>query len=80
MSALTPTAFETRTVHAGREDFGSLGVHAPPIDLSTTYPVADLDVGTAFAKATSTNIGAGISGNFGLTWPHRYTRPSAGAQ
>ncbi len=37
-------------------------------------------VGAAFAKATSTNIGAGISGNFGLTWPHRYTRPSAGAQ
>ena len=37
-------------------------------------------IGAAFAKATSTNIGAGISGNFGLTWPHRYTRPSAGAQ
>ena len=32
-------------------------------------------VGTAFAKATSTNIGAGISGNFGLVWEHRYTRP-----
>ncbi|MEO5962283.1 MAG: aminotransferase class I/II-fold pyridoxal phosphate-dependent enzyme, partial [Thermomonas sp.] len=47
MSASTPTAFETRTVHAGREDFASLGVHAPPIDLSTTYPIADLDVGTA---------------------------------
>jgi hypothetical protein len=31
-------------------------------------------VGTAFAKATSTNIGAGISGNFGLVWEHRYTR------
>jgi hypothetical protein len=37
-------------------------------------------VGAAFAKATSTNIGAGVSGNFGLTWPHRYTRPSVGAQ
>jgi len=32
--------------------------------------------GIAFSKAISTNIGAGISGNFGLTWPHRYTRPS----
>jgi methionine-gamma-lyase len=47
MSASTPSAFETRVVHAGREDFMQLGVHAPPIDLSTTYPVTDLDVGTA---------------------------------
>ena len=33
-------------------------------------------VGAVFSKATSTNIGAGISGNFGLLWPHRYTRIS----
>lgn len=39
--------FDTLAVHAGREDFQRLCVHAPPIDLSTTYPVADLDVGTA---------------------------------
>ena len=39
--------FDTLAVHAGREDFPDLGVHAPPIDLSTTYPVADLQVGTA---------------------------------
>lgn len=38
---------ETLGVHAGREDFSDLGVHAPPIDLSTTYPVRDLDEGTA---------------------------------
>lgn len=38
---------QTRAVHAGREDFSELGVHAPPIDLSTTYPVRDLDEGTA---------------------------------
>ncbi|PZO10083.1 MAG: cystathionine gamma-synthase [Lysobacteraceae bacterium] len=41
------TRIETLAVHAGREDFIALGVHAPPIDLSTTYPVTDLDVGTA---------------------------------
>lgn len=35
--------FATRAVHAGREDFIELGVHAPPIDLSTTYPTPDLD-------------------------------------
>lgn len=39
--------FQTTAVHAGREDFGELCVHAPPLDLSTTYPVADLAVGGA---------------------------------
>lgn len=38
---------ETLGVHAGREDFADLGVHAPPLDLSTTYPVRDLAEGTA---------------------------------
>ena len=38
---------ETLAVHAGREDFTRIGVHAPPIDLSTTYPTPDLAVGTA---------------------------------
>lgn len=38
---------DTLTVHAGREDFAELGVHAPPLDLSTTYPVRDLEQGTA---------------------------------
>lgn len=38
---------DTLAVHAGREDFVELGVHAPPIDLSTTYPVCDLAEGTA---------------------------------
>ncbi|WP_449446018.1 trans-sulfuration enzyme family protein [Thermomonas brevis] len=39
--------FQTTAVHAGREDFGDLCVHAPPLDLSTTYPIADLNVGSA---------------------------------
>lgn len=39
--------FDTRAVHAGREDFSQLCVHAPPLDLSTTYPVTDLATGTA---------------------------------
>lgn len=34
-------AFATRAVHAGRQDLAALGVHAPPIDLSTTYPAVD---------------------------------------
>jgi cystathionine beta-lyase/cystathionine gamma-synthase len=44
-------AFETRTVHAGREDLGTLGVHAPPLDLSTTYPTGPLAEATASMDA-----------------------------
>jgi cystathionine beta-lyase/cystathionine gamma-synthase len=33
---------QTLAVHAGRHDFRDLGVHAPPLDLSTTYPVRTL--------------------------------------
>jgi methionine-gamma-lyase len=38
-----PVRPDTRAVHAGRHDLRDLGVHALPIDLSTTYPVGDLD-------------------------------------
>lgn len=38
---------ETAAVHAARGDFRILGVHAPPIDLSTTYPIEALDDATA---------------------------------
>ncbi|MDP1860932.1 MAG: aminotransferase class I/II-fold pyridoxal phosphate-dependent enzyme [Gemmatimonadaceae bacterium] len=40
---VVPQSFATRAVHAGRSDFIKLGVHAPPIDLSSTYPTPDLD-------------------------------------
>jgi methionine-gamma-lyase len=46
-------SFETRAVHAGRDDFASLGVHAAPIDLSTTYPTGPLDQATASLDAMS---------------------------
>ncbi len=42
---------DTIAVHAGREDFAALGVHAPPIDLSSTYPVHDLAAGMASIDA-----------------------------
>ena len=38
-------SFETLAVHAGREDLHELGVHAPPIDLSSTYRLDDLTRG-----------------------------------
>ncbi|MHB9863248.1 trans-sulfuration enzyme family protein [Streptomyces sp. YIM S03343] len=34
-------ALETEAVHAGRDDLARQGLHAPPIDLSTTYPSYD---------------------------------------
>ena len=37
----------TQAVHAGREDLRSLGVHALPVDLSTTYPLSDVAGGMA---------------------------------
>lgn len=36
---------ESIAVHAGREDLRDLGVHALPIDLSTTNPLPDLQAG-----------------------------------
>ena len=39
------TPIDTRAVHAGREDLTSLGVHALPIDLSTTSPLPGVEAG-----------------------------------
>ncbi len=40
-------SFATLAVHAGREELSRLGVHAPPIDLSSTYPLGSLEVSVA---------------------------------
>ncbi|MGP3923417.1 trans-sulfuration enzyme family protein [Streptomyces sp. 8N616] len=41
-TAATPSrSLATEAVHAGREDLAELGLHAPPLDLSTTYPSYD---------------------------------------
>ena len=46
-------AFDTQAVHAGRGDLRTLGVHALPLDLSTTYPLGagGLDEATASLEA-----------------------------
>ena len=44
---MTEHDLATLAAHAGREDFVELGVHAPPLDLSSTYPIPDLDTATA---------------------------------
>jgi cystathionine beta-lyase/cystathionine gamma-synthase len=38
---------DTLACHAGREDFAALTVHAPPLDLSSTYPLPGLDEAVA---------------------------------
>ncbi|MGW1726002.1 trans-sulfuration enzyme family protein [Streptomyces sp. NPDC002306] len=38
---IPPRALATEAVHAGRDDLARQGLHAPPIDLSTTYPSYD---------------------------------------
>src|SRR4051794_4750056 len=43
----TRRGIDSRAVHAGRSDLGRLGVHVPPLDLSSTYPLSSLEEGTA---------------------------------
>ena len=38
-SLVRMTRLDTDAVHLGREDLAALGVHVPPLDLSTTYPL-----------------------------------------
>lgn len=47
-------AFETLAVHAGRDDLAALGVHALPIDLSTTNPLPDIESGGGSYEAIAT--------------------------
>jgi cystathionine beta-lyase/cystathionine gamma-synthase len=42
---------DTLACHAGREEFAALTTHAPPIDLSTTYPLPELDEAVADVEA-----------------------------
>lgn len=46
--------FDTRAVHAGRGDLTD--VHAPPIDLSTTYPLVDVESGGASYDALAEGL------------------------
>ena len=67
--ALVPSALDARVSRVNTD----ISFVDGSVEMSFAAPM----LGAAFAKATSTNIGAGVSGNFGLTWPHRYTRPRA---
>lgn len=53
MNDLT-TTLDTLAVHAGREDLTGLGVHALPIDLSTTNPLPGIEQGGNSYEAMAT--------------------------
>ncbi|MFJ6704916.1 MULTISPECIES: trans-sulfuration enzyme family protein [unclassified Streptomyces] len=50
-----PRALATEAVHAGRDDLARQGLHAPPIDLSTTYPSYDSRAEAARIDAFATD-------------------------
>lgn len=51
--SLPPLHPDTLAVHAGRADLTALGVHALPIDLSSTNPLPDIDRGGESYEALS---------------------------
>ena len=53
---------DTLAVHGGRDDLLSLGVHAPPLDLSSTYPLTSFETGGDSLEALLTGGGPGAGG------------------
>ena len=52
------------------------GIYRYPVVLgSYGLPI----LGLAFSRSTSTNVGAGLSGNLGMVWEHRYAEPKPAA-
>ncbi|MFC4020199.1 trans-sulfuration enzyme family protein [Micromonospora sp. GCM10011542] len=64
------TTVDTRAVHAGRDDLRALGVHVPPIDLSTTNPLPSVDAGGDAYQllATGGTLPAGDSAVYQRLW------------
>ena len=48
------TSLDTLAVHAGRADLSGLGVHALPLDLSTTNPLPTIDAGGTSYESMAT--------------------------
>ncbi|MDQ2698898.1 MAG: PLP-dependent aspartate aminotransferase family protein [Actinomycetota bacterium] len=61
---------ETRAVHGGMEGLREQGQHIPPIDLSTTFPLADVESGGDSYEnlATGGDLGAGQSAVYQRLW------------
>ncbi|MFC6285962.1 trans-sulfuration enzyme family protein [Nocardioides sp. GCM10027113] len=52
---------DTDAVHLGREDLADLGVHVPPLDLSTTYPLPNVTDGGAAYETLATGRRPGVA-------------------
>ena len=52
-TATTPSV-DTVAVHAGREDLAGRGVHVPPLDQSSTYPLPSVEAGGAAYEQMAT--------------------------
>ncbi|MGN6131645.1 MAG: trans-sulfuration enzyme family protein [Nocardioidaceae bacterium] len=59
----TDLRLDSLAVHAGREDLTALGVHALPLDLSTTNPLPDIDGGGSSYEAMATGGHPAEGGN-----------------
>ncbi|GEK80299.1 trans-sulfuration enzyme family protein [Agrococcus baldri] len=60
---------DSLAVHAGREDLQSLGVHATPIDLSSTSPLPGVDAGgEAYEIGATGGDPSGISAVYQRLW------------
>lgn len=60
-------SLDSLAVHAGREDLVALGVHAMPIDLSTTNPLPSIEAGRDAYDAYA----AGLRPEPGMPWVYR---------
>lgn len=58
------TRLDTLAVHLGREDLTTLGVHVPPLDLSTTYPLPSVEAGGAAYETLATGGRPGVDDSF----------------
>lgn len=54
------TRLDTDAVRLGREDLTALGVHVPPLDLSTTYPLPSVEAGGAAYEKLATGNRPGV--------------------
>jgi methionine-gamma-lyase len=57
-------SLDSLAVHAGRDDLAGLGVHAPPLDLSSTNPLPDIEAGGASYESMATGGHPELGGGF----------------
>ncbi len=72
-------SLDSLAVHAGRDDLTALGVHALPLDLSTTNPLPDIDSGGTSYDAMATGGHPSAGGNvYARLWNPTVARFEAG--